>query len=305
MAKPTVSVVIPTHDRRRRLLEAVESVREQTFRDLEILVVDDASNDGTAEAVAAIGDERIRLLRHARNRGASAARNTGIEEARGEWIAFLDSDDRWHPTKLARQMEVIQESPPDVGHIYTGLRHVTPAGAVLLRWLPDARGDISARLLWDHAVGNGSTPLIHRRCIAAAGGWDEGLASCQDWDFAIRVARVCNVAFVDEILVDVTVGIDRITTDRRAQAAGLIALQRKLRPEVRRQPRAVRAAHHDTFAQLLWQRGARARAIVTMLLAATQQPSLIADYGRRALRKLTGGLSQAHPGAAGDDGSRP
>lgn len=111
---PTVSVVIPTHDRKGILGNAIASVLEQTFTDLELIVVDDASTDGTSELVRAIPDPRVRYLRLDRNVHAGAALNEGIDVARGRFLALLDSDDAWEPTKLERQLAFVREhAPPD------------------------------------------------------------------------------------------------------------------------------------------------------------------------------------------------
>src|SRR6185437_6540351 len=101
----TISVIIPLYNRREEIGRAIASALRQSRAPHEVVVVDDASRDGSADAVAALGDTRIRLLRHEQNRGAAAARNTGIEAATGEWIALLDSDDEWEPEKLARQLD--------------------------------------------------------------------------------------------------------------------------------------------------------------------------------------------------------
>jgi glycosyltransferase involved in cell wall biosynthesis len=102
-----VSVVIPTYNRASLLGRAIKSVLEQTYQDFEIIVVDDASTDNTEEVVRNLRDRRIRYLRHEKNRGGSAARNTGIRAAWGQYIAFQDSDDEWLPEKLKKQMEVL------------------------------------------------------------------------------------------------------------------------------------------------------------------------------------------------------
>ena len=106
--KPTVSIIIPTYNRAHFLGEAIQSVLDQTYQDFEIIVIDDASTDNTEELVKSFGDERIRYIRLKENSGASSVpRNTGLRAARGEYIAFLDSDDRWFPTKLTKQMGLI------------------------------------------------------------------------------------------------------------------------------------------------------------------------------------------------------
>src|SRR5262245_33280431 len=106
-----VSVIIPVFARASTIGRAIESVIAQTFSDYEIVVIDDGSTDDTVERVEALSLERLRLIRHDRNRGAAAARNTGIRAARGRWIAFLDSDDIWTSTeKLSRQVAALQQA---------------------------------------------------------------------------------------------------------------------------------------------------------------------------------------------------
>ena len=106
---PWVSVIIPTYNRAALVAEALASVQAQTYRDFEIVVVDDGGTDGTAAALAEWRE--VKVLRHSRRRGVSAARNTGINAARGQWLAFLDSDDLWLPDKLARQIAYLTTRP--------------------------------------------------------------------------------------------------------------------------------------------------------------------------------------------------
>lgn len=119
---PTVSVVIPTFDRSSKLLSAIESVRGQTFEDLEIVVVDDASTDDTIVRITQVGDKRIRVLRHQTNQGPGAARNTGLQKARGTFVAFLDSDDHWLPDKLERDISAHVNAAHDRLITYTRTR---------------------------------------------------------------------------------------------------------------------------------------------------------------------------------------
>lgn len=115
-----VSVVIPTYNRAPTLPRALESTLAQTIDDLEILVVDDGSTDDTASVLATYQDvdSRVRPVVHATNQGANVARNTGIEHARGEYIAFLDSDDEWHPEKLERQLAALEDRPDEWVGVY-------------------------------------------------------------------------------------------------------------------------------------------------------------------------------------------
>ncbi len=123
---PIVSVVIPAFNRVGTIREAVKSVLSQSHADLELLVVDDGSSDGTMSALADMTDPRLRLLANPRNMGPGAARNTGIRAARGDWVAFQDSDDEWLPDKLAKQLARIAQTGPGCVAAYCGMLIDTP-----------------------------------------------------------------------------------------------------------------------------------------------------------------------------------
>jgi glycosyltransferase involved in cell wall biosynthesis len=198
--RPLVSVVLPTYDRVDSVRDAIASVLAQTYGDLELLVVDDASRDGTAEAVCAIGDPRLRLLRQPENRGVAAARNRGIAEARGALIAFLDSDDVWAPTKLERQVALVRRRPDRVGLFYTGL-HLREDG-VTKTWTPHARGAVWREMLHDNLVHFAtSSVLLRQEAIEAVGGFDESLPAIEDHELWTRIARFYEIDFTPEPLI--------------------------------------------------------------------------------------------------------
>lgn len=116
----TVSVIIPTYNRAHLLGRAIQSVLAQTYEDFEIIVVDDASTDVTEQVVKSFADDRINYIRHQKNKGGSSARNTGIKAAKGEFIAFLDSDDEWVPKKLEKEINRLQTLSNEVGVFYGG-----------------------------------------------------------------------------------------------------------------------------------------------------------------------------------------
>src|SRR5262245_11345247 len=187
---PKISVIIPTHDRAHFLPGAIFSVLNQTFQDFEIIVVDDASNDNTSEVVAAFNDERIRFLQHETNKGGSAARNTGILNSQCDYIAFLDDDDEWLPDKLAKQMDVLLRSPPEVGCVYTGYVMVDgTTGRVIDQRTPAKKGNLANDLLRSNYVGGTSSALLKRDCLKKVGLFDENLPRSQDYDLWIRIAN--------------------------------------------------------------------------------------------------------------------
>jgi glycosyltransferase involved in cell wall biosynthesis len=209
---PKVSVVIPVLNRPVAVRRAIDSVLAQTFQDFEIIVVDDGSTDETAAAVHACVDPRITLIRHDRRRGGGAARNTGIRAGSAPYVAFLDSDDEWLPTKLQRQLELFERSSERLALVYTGAEWIYPDGtvrAVIRR--PHA--DLARRLLTSNVVGETSVGMVRRSALNEIGGFDESLPSCQDMDLWLRLCERFRAASVSEALVRVTKAHDssRIT----------------------------------------------------------------------------------------------
>jgi glycosyltransferase involved in cell wall biosynthesis len=186
---PLVTVVTPAYNVAKYVGETVDSVLRQTFHDFEYLVVDDGSVDNSAEIIKAhVGDDpRFRLV-EVENRGPSAARNVGIQEASGEYIAFLDGDDRWHPKFLERQLQLIQSLPPEVGVVFCRSRIVLENGTpVFFQWQRAGRHDFDDFLVNGNPARNGSSLLIRKSCFADVGGFDEDLRYCEDIDMWLRI----------------------------------------------------------------------------------------------------------------------
>lgn len=195
---PLVSVIIPTYNRAGLVQEAVASVLDQTWRDFEILVVDDGSTDGTPEALSSW--RAVRVLRCRRRQGVAAARNLGVAQAQGEWLAFLDSDDLWLPKKLAQQMAYLQEHPAlllcqtDEAWVRRGVRVNKPAthrkvgGRIFLPSL-------------ERCLVSPSAVILHRRLLADHGGFDEDLPAAEDYDLWLRLTWRYDVGLVPEPLV--------------------------------------------------------------------------------------------------------
>jgi len=193
-----VSVIIPTHDRRRLLRRALDSVRAQSRPPEQVIVVDDGSRDGTAAMVRREYPD-VELLRQP-CRGVSAARNRGIEHATGDWIALLDSDDEWLPAKLERQLALLRQRPAErVCHtdeiwIRNGVR-VNPGRRHAKR-----DGDIFRQCLRLCAMSPSSI-LLHRSVLEDVGLFDESLPACEDYDLWLRITSRYPVALVEEPLV--------------------------------------------------------------------------------------------------------
>jgi glycosyltransferase involved in cell wall biosynthesis len=192
----TISVIIPAYNRAREVGNAIDSALAQTLPPLEVIVVDDGSTDETPEVLARYGD-RIRIVRQ-ENQGVAAARNAGIAVARGELLAFLDSDDVWLPRKSELQAARI-DADPELGLVHcgvdfegTGIRLDGMEGSVATEILRLDRSVI---------VAHGSGVMVPRRVAEEVGGFDPRMRVSEDWDFCYRVAARYRIAFVAEPLV--------------------------------------------------------------------------------------------------------
>ncbi len=197
MSHPAVTVVIPAHNRLSYLTEALDSVAAQSFRDFEVVVVDDGSEEPVAQAAEA-HRIRPRVIRQTRQ-GPAAARNRGIFEARTEWIAFLDSDDMWLPAKLDRYFDAIRVSPgTDI--FYGPMIPVDASGRpVVGRTKPRHEGSISQRLFASCFV-DVPTVVCRKSLLVEAGGFDAELPVCEDYDLWLRVSVRHSFGYIAEPL---------------------------------------------------------------------------------------------------------
>ncbi|MBI1250878.1 MAG: glycosyltransferase [Alphaproteobacteria bacterium] len=202
-----VSVIIPAFNAERTLDATLQSVRAQTYRDLEILIINDGSSDRTLDIAHdhAGQDPRIHIL-STENGGVAHARNVGIRAARGGFIAPIDADDLWAPTKIERQVRAMQGGGDGIGLCYTWSAHLDPDGRVTatLRG-PLAAGDVLARLCETNLVGNGSSALIRAEALDCVGLYDPGLRAqdaegCEDLDLYLRIAERYRFAVIPEHL---------------------------------------------------------------------------------------------------------
>lgn len=209
--RPSISVVIPAYNREGTVLAAIRSVLWQTLPPTEVIVVDDGSTDTTAATVESLGNPLVRLVRRP-NGGAAAARNTGVREARCEWVAFQDSDDEWLSTKLERQFAANAADPAAPNVFYCGMfiagtldGDASASGRAQVAYHPDpsvstVSGDLLATLLRTSLIST-QTLVARRQTLLDAGLFDERLRALEDWDLAIRLARLGSVGFLDEPLV--------------------------------------------------------------------------------------------------------
>jgi glycosyltransferase involved in cell wall biosynthesis len=226
-ATPVVSVVIPVYRQPDLLREALDSVCNQTLDNYEIIVVDDNSKTNFKYIINEYGDH-VRLIVHDENQGAAKARNTGMSSAKGDFVAFLDADDTWEPTKLEKQQTVFENVDNNVGLVYTGFVQYELDGTEWERY-PDAKGDIYLDELERDRIHPTSTVMVRRDALNEVGGFDTDLPSRQDYDLWIRITEHYDVDYVDEILVDKREQPDSISKDFDSRIKGDLAVFEKVK----------------------------------------------------------------------------
>lgn len=188
---PKVSVVIPAYNAMTFLPETLKSVSKQTLQDYEIIVVNDGSTDDIDVWMTQITDSRVKLISQA-NQGASVARNTGIEKSQGHYIAFLDADDLWEPTKLEKQVQILDQNP-QVGLAYTWVALIDSQDKFTGKvWEYDLEGDVWETLIEHNIIETSSTAMVRRSCLDIVGLFDttisKGGAGSEDWEMWLRIA---------------------------------------------------------------------------------------------------------------------
>lgn len=248
---PLVSVVLPSYNRAHLLPRAIDSVLAQSYRNLELIVSDDASTDNTATVVSAIRDPRLRYLRCDSNGGAGHARNRGLALARGALLAFQDSDDEWAPHKLERQVEALMTAAADVGMVCCAYRkryRGQDAGEKL--YLPDAAsiaGDCEHVLLGGfHYIT--PTWLMRRECLDTAGLFDETLPNREDWELIFRVIPRWRIVVLPEILVTKHETAGSLEENHRACITSYTMILERYRERWHRHP-SLRAIHYRNMAR--------------------------------------------------------
>lgn len=213
-ASPCVSVILPTYNRAHLLVGAAQTVLSQSFTDLELIIVDDASTDETPAVVAALNDSRVVYHRRSHNGGVSAARNTGLALARGRYVAFQDSDDEWVQEKLACQMADIDPDDPLTVSLGVVLRRV---GDMLRSWPPHGAEHSTAGCppgwLVATAAAYSQAIVAPRALLLEIGGFDETLCAWEDWDLMLRLSQRAHFSICEASMVISTRQPDSLTAD--------------------------------------------------------------------------------------------
>ncbi len=204
-----VSVVVPTYNRAKLLVDALDSIVSQDYRPLEIIVVDDGSTDETPDVLERWGvaherdTELVFITIFQSNQGGNVARNRGIAAVNGTYIGFLDSDDLWHTSKLRKQIVAFQEDK-NVGGVYCGVQHVDLETEQVIEPIDRsyAHGWLLDQMLIKDVTAPTSAYIVRKEVFAKVGGFDIDLQARQDWDMWIRLASEFKIACVKETLVD-------------------------------------------------------------------------------------------------------
>jgi glycosyltransferase involved in cell wall biosynthesis len=254
MKNELVSVVIPAYNREALVTQALDSVYQQSYRPLELIVVDDGSTDGTAQAVRAWmeahtdSDGFVTRLVCQSNRGGNVARNRGIEASAGAFVAFLDSDDLWAGEKLQKQMALFDN--PEVGGVYCGVQHVDLS---LGKTTPSSKrnypvGWILDQILVRDVTAPTSTFVLRKEIFKKAGAFDPALQARQDWDMWIRLAAAHKVGAVPEALVQYREHVGpRTASDPMREIRAFETIRTKYATLLQRQPLRVQKAARASY----------------------------------------------------------
>lgn len=242
-SQPLISVIVPVYNRTEKLKRAVGSICAQSYPNLDIIVADDCSTEDIAGAMASLNDPRIRVVRRAQNGGAAAARNTGLDAVKADFIAFHDSDDVSLFDRFEREMRVLQDNPDLIGVYTASVAHTDTSEAerprAAARTLPPVdRSPLSGDLFRATLRGNFidmPTMLLRRDAVMAAGRFDERLRNNVDWDFTLRLTQQGKFGFIPQPLYLFSYkprsadGNDHISHDTRLSRQSYVYITGKLR----------------------------------------------------------------------------
>ena len=279
--KPLISVILPTYNRAYCMVPAIESVLRQTHEELELIIVDDCSTDNTTEVLGKVADPRLRVIRHEQNRGAAAARNTGLAAARGSLIAFQDSDDEWCISMLERQLQRRAAAGPDFEVSYCakvvhGRDDHGNFGPRYCAYVPPAdrtvvEGDVLDEV-FQNAIASTQTIVVTKRLLEQVGGFDETLRVGVDWELTVRLARHTKFAFIEEPLV-MTRLMDDSITHRRLDSVHTIQVVMEKHRDLLSRSSKLHAAKEFQIARVYQRGGQYRKALPHLLQSISKNPT--------------------------------
>jgi len=267
---PKISIITPTYNRPEMIGRAIESVLAQTFTDWEMIIVDDCPDKPAEEVVRHYVDPRITYIKHEKNSGGAAARNTAMARATGEYFAFIDDDDEWYPDALETLYGALSNTPEAVGFCYAAIENKYPDGRVEITHVPEGVADYHERALTKFHGFIGQTLLVKRVVYEDVGGWDPAFPSHQEIEWVIRMTKKYRALGVNRPVVRFFAGNDhvRIGNNLPKRIAGRLLLLDRYRSEFEALP-VVYAKH--LFLIALWYRAlgdyANARKVMRRVLS--------------------------------------
>ena len=227
-----ISVIIPCYNREKTILKCIESVLNQTKQVYEIIISDDCSTDNLKELISNT-DDKVRYVGLDKNSGAQAARNLGIKSAQGDWVAFLDSDDEWVPTKIAEQLKILEEYKYDpYVLVHTNAMQVFDDKSIMMPMRKISGKNVYKDLL------SGPSPmfqgmLVSKQALSDINYLDENAPSYQEWDTSIRLAKICRFEFIDKPMFLYNMqGTDNISKNKMLDIEGYQYILDKFRNEI-------------------------------------------------------------------------
>ncbi|MDZ8083514.1 MAG: glycosyltransferase [Nostoc sp. SerVER01] len=243
---PKISVIIPAYNSENTILNTINSVLSQTFMDLELIVINDGSQDSTLDIVKQIPDPRIKVFSYS-NAGGNVSRNRGLNLAVGEFVSFLDADDLWTPDKLESQLKALQENlTAKVAYSWTDYID-TNGEFVLSGKRTNVNGDVYESLLVSNFLENGSNPLIYRTALITLGGFDESLAAAQDWDMWLRLASKFDFVCVPSVQILYRISANSVSSNLVRQEKACLQLLERAYQE---RPSALKQTWNTSIANL-------------------------------------------------------
>ncbi len=222
----SISVIIPVFNGEKTIKETIDSILNQTFKSIELIIIDDGSTDSTVEIIENISDSRIKLFYYP-NGGLSTSRNRGISLAQGEYISFIDADDLWTPDKLESQWQALQENPQaDVAYSWTDYIDESSNFLKSGRRIK-ANGDAFSKLLLFNFLENGSNPLIRQKALEKVGVFDESLTAAEDKDMWLRLAANYEFVCVEKPQILYRISTNSMSSNlKRQETASLKVIER-------------------------------------------------------------------------------
>lgn len=250
MAK--ISVIIPTFNAEKTIAGTVKSVLGQSFSDLEVLVVNDGSTDSTLDVLSHIKDQRLKILTFP-NGGVAESRNRGIQNATGQYLSFLDSDDLWKEDKLKEQLSAL-ENHPEAAVAYSWNDYIDEDGKFVHNgWHFENHGDVYEALFLCCFIENGSNILLRKEALDRVGGFDSALVPTEDWDFYLRLAENYHFVCVPKVHVLYRIVSGSLSNHvLRMERSGVAVLENSLRRSPNRLGRLGQESFADYYSYLFY-----------------------------------------------------